>query len=1319
MRCLLLFVIFSILLLFNYVYNNPHSPSSLSLPHSHDLRVKQTFSHRNYLNNEQNLNHKRFNIEINSINIPHIVILALGIFSLLWFFYLHLCNHVTYVTFNTNLNLFRKKKPIFKPPQCLLLYLSLIMLGLLLSECPDLLLFFIINANLNFGNVFNLPHKVIKIVSRNMVNILSIYIYSIAVTPASCFLCLFIFQILCHSLTKNVPHWLPFLLIIMSNDIHMNPGPNFQSNFLNFMSWNLNSLAKDNFQRVRPIEAHNSIFNYDLISICETSLNDSVELPDPLLNEYTFVPANNPANNKHGGVGLFYKNSLPVIVRNDLSFDESIVIELKFGRKKVFFTVIYQSPSFNHTTPEFQVFLSNFKTLSLKIKAENPFATFFTGDFNAHSKFWWPDGDTTPEGREIEDLFTSLNLFQIISEPTNFEPGKKPSCIDLVITDQPNLVLDSGTRASLDPYCHHQIIYCKVNFRIPPPPPFERKIWHYNRANSAAIKRSMTSFPWLQHFNLNTDPNWQIKTFTDIFLNIMSNFIPNETKRVVPRDPPWITKQLKTMLNRKNRLFNNYKKHGYKEEDKVRLNNFRIECHQAVETAKLSYLTNLGNKANDPNTTQKSYWKIIHRVMNKCRAPKIPPLLVNNVFILSCKEKAKLFNNFFSKQCSLITNSSELPAITFLTEKRIDNITIQSDEIISLIRNLNPNKASGSDGITGKMLLLCDNSAMLPLKIIFENILVTSVYPDEWKLANLTPIFKKGDKQLIKNYRPISLLPICGKIFEKIVFKSLYNYLSANNLITKNQSGFLPGDSTTNQLLYLVNEIHEAFENPKSLEVRAVFLDISKAFDKVWHDGLIFKLEKNGVSGSLLKLFENYLHNRKQRVVLNGSYSDYSIIESGVPQGSVLGPLLFLVYINDLEKNIISNIKFFADDTMLFSIVKDPLISANDLNHDLDTIYQWAHQWKMAFNPDPTKQATEVLFSCKKSSPNHPQLSFNGTVVAKVNEQKHLGLILHSGLSFEKHLNEKIIKAKKHIGIIKHLSKFLPLKTLDQMYKALVRSHLDYCDIIYHEPPQLNQPPLGKTLTSLMAMAERVQYQAALAVTGAWQYSNRSKLYEELGWETLSDRRMSKRILQIHKISNNKTPSYLKDKLPTECRPRSGGEDRPLFRGFLCRTNRYMKSFFPDAIVSWNIIIEHFDNMPSFNKLKDHLVNLFRPKKKNIFGIHDPLGIRYLFQLRVSLSPLRSHKRRHKFSDTPSDICHCNQGIEDTSHFLFSCPSYANQRAILTTSVNEILQNSNLNDLRNQSQVYLYGHRSINYSDNRKILLSTIRYIKNTRRFAA
>ena len=927
------------------------SPDPIPLPHRQSLsKLKDS---------------KFENIELNWIDLPKMVLFGSGLVSLFWFSLLYSCNQVKYITFNTNLTLFKKNSYIKSPK--LWSYLSIVLLWMLLIEYPeDLSILYFLHYFPSLAFLLKLDPNIYKRLARSCFHTICVFIFIEAVSPATLILSIFVFQIWCHELSSNVPRWLPFILILLANDIELNPGPPLQNQFLSFMNWNLNSLVKENFERVGLIEAHNAIFDYDLISICETNLNDSIEIPDPLLKDYNFIHANHPGNVSRGGVGLFYKDTLPVIHRNDLSFNECIVIELKFGRKKIFFTVLYRSPASKKGSPEFELFKLNFKNLHTNIMAENPYATFFTGDFNGHSQFWWPDGDTNAEGSEIEDLLTSLNLSQIISEPTNFTPNKRPTCIDLIATDQPNLVLDSGCRASLDSTCHHQIIYCKINFKIPPPPPIERRVWHYGKAKTRAIHRSMINFPWAQHFSLNSDVNWQTKTFTEIILNIMSNFVPNEVKRIISRDPPWFTKPLKAMIKRKNRLFNNYKKHGYKEEDKLRLESFRKECQLAVETAKLSYLSNLGNKLNDSGTSHKCYWKIIHRVMNKSRAPRIPPLLVGNSLILNLSEKAKMFNDFFSNQCTLILNDSVLPPFNFVTDKRINDIQIRNDEILQLIRNLNPNKATGSDGISGQMLLLCDDSVVLPLKIIFQNVLNKSIYPDMWKLANVTPIHKKEDKQLVKNYRPISLLPICGKIFEKIIFKNLYSYLDVNKLLTKNQSGFRPGDSTTNQLLYLVSEIHEAFDDPKCLEVRAVFLDISKAFDKVWHAGLIFKLKQNGVSGKLLKFFESYLFNRKQRVVINGSYSEYANIKSGVPQGSVLGPLLFLVYINDLENNIKSNVKFFADDTMLYSVVKDPIVTAVDLNHDLDSINQWAHQWKMEFNPDPTKQAKEVLFSCKK-----------------------------------------------------------------------------------------------------------------------------------------------------------------------------------------------------------------------------------------------------------------------------------------------------------------------------------------------------------------
>ena len=266
------------------------------------------------------------------------------------------------------------------------------------------------------------------------------------------------------------------------------------------------------------------------------------------------------------------------------------------------------------------------------------------------------------------------------------------------------------------------------------------------------------------------------------------------------------------------------------------------------------------------------------------------------------------------------------------------SLDFDEDELLLMIRALNINKAHGHDDISIRMIKICDKSLIKPLMLIFKRSIRSSYYPDIWKKSNVIPVHKKNDKRLVNNYRPISLLPIFGKIFEKIIFNKIYNYLSKENLLNPNQSGFRPSDSCMNQLLAITHKIFEAFDCNPSLEVRSVFLDISKAFDNVWHEGLIYKIRSMGISGDLLNLLENYLSDRYQRVVLNGQTSSWTPVLAGVPQGSILGPLLFLIYINDLPNELQSNAKLFADDTSLFAVADDKNVCANILNNDLLTI---------------------------------------------------------------------------------------------------------------------------------------------------------------------------------------------------------------------------------------------------------------------------------------------------------------------------------------------------------------------------------------------
>ena len=488
-------------------------------------------------------------------------------------------------------------------------------------------------------------------------------------------------------------------------------------------------------------------------------------------------------------------------------------------------------------------------------------------------------------------------------------------------------------------------------------------------------------------------------------------------------------------------------------------------------------------------------------------------------------------------QCTPLDEVDDVPTLQLRTHLRLSHVHVSAEKILYTIRALNPNKSGGWDGVSSHMLKICDSSIVTPIQMIFETYIREAVFPEKWKMSNVTPVHKKEAKNLKGNYRPISLLPILGKMFEKLLFDSLYEYFTNNNLLTPLQSGFIKGDSCINQLVAITHEIHRNLDAHPSIDTVGVFLDMSKAFDKVWHSGLICKLQSYGIESKLLDLLKHYLSNRKQRVVLNGVTSSWKPIKSGVPQGSVLGPLLFLIFINYLPDNLVCNPKLFADDVSLNAVMYDNKTCTNNLRDDLNRLYEWTNKWKMTFNPDPTKPAEKVIFTNRKST-SYETVSYSGVDIKPVESHKHLGFILDSKMSYTGHIDSKIAKANQGIGIIKRLYKYLPRKSLVQIYLSYIRPHLDYCDVIYHKPmyddfSSKNYSERGKsdpvhTNFAFTNKLESVQYNAALAITGCIRGTNRETLYSELGLTSLYDRRRFHRLTLYYKILNQLTPEYLK-----------------------------------------------------------------------------------------------------------------------------------------------------------------------------------------------
>ena len=380
-------------------------------------------------------------------------------------------------------------------------------------------------------------------------------------------------------------------------------------------------------------------------------------------------------------------------------------------------------------------------------------------------------------------------------------------------------------------------------------------------------------------------------------MNIFSNFIPNKQFTFNDKGPLWMTSNLRDRINWKNSMYKDYLKNGKTNYHYIKLQH---EVSVAISKGKDEYHRQLAQKLSDPSANSKTDWSILKRFCNGKKVSIIPPLLINNMLESTV---SNYFNSLFASKC--------IPLLTIVLYPIHYNMFLLPGfpHFLKIINALNINKAHGHDDISIRMI----KSIVKPLCTIFKNCINTGTFPDFWKRSNIIPVHKKGDKQIANNYRAVSFLPIFSKISEKLLFNSIMGFLEENNLLSSNQSGFRSNGSCESQLLSIVHDIYSSFDC-SSLEVRGIFLNVSKAFDRIWHEGLVYKVRFTGISVTPLKIIKIFLSGRFQLVLLNVLASSWSPLLAGVHQGTILVPLFFLIYINDHGKNLSSTVKLFADD---------------------------------------------------------------------------------------------------------------------------------------------------------------------------------------------------------------------------------------------------------------------------------------------------------------------------------------------------------------------------------------------------------------------
>ena len=923
--------------------------------------------------------------------------------------------------------------------------------------------------------------------------------------------------------------------------------------------------ARSVVNKIDDLESYVYEENPDVVMITESWANDKICDAELALSGYTTL--RNDRNVGRGGGCLFYfRDEIPLALEEDLTCTpntETVWGKIESRGVCTVKGICYLSPSSSEDQIE--------ALQELIRKASHKYHnTIICGDFN-HRSINWDLLQAGSEGQSFLDLVQDCFLIQHVDKPTRGE-----NILDLVLSSRDSMVENLVVREPFGSSDHNIVVFqtiteTEIN-------EWKETYYDYRKGDYQEMRKYLNGMNWDDVLGKpNVQDAWV--SFKTVIEDAISKFVPQKIRRKSKRKPMWWSRGIETIRKRKYNLWKKYRE-TREYEDYVEYNRCLNKATKTVKKAKRKLEKKLAkNIKNDP----KAFYKYA-RSKTKTKDTVGPLKDPDGRIINDDNKTATIFNEYFTSVFTqeVLDNLPE-PRNIFQGEheEMLHSVELLPENVLKKLNNIKPEKAPGVDNIYPVVLKELSQVISNPLSQLFTRSLNEREVPDDWKLANVTPIFKKGTKSVPKNYRPVSLTSQVCKLMESLIRDAIITHLRKHNLIVESQHGFTKGRSCLTNLLTFLEEVTKAID--QGIPVDVIYLDFSKAFDKVPHQRLLGKLRAHGLGETVVGWIESWLCGRKQRVVIRGKGSEWSEVTSGVPQGSVLGPTLFLIYINDIDDGVNSSVLKFADDTKIFRNVMT-CEQAFSLQEDLTKAHQWSVEWQMLFNTDKCK--------CMHlgHSNQHYDYFLGDELIESVKEEKDLGVWINDRLSVSAHCAKASKTANNILGTIKRTYEDKSKTNIINLYKTLVRPHLEYAI-------QAWRPYLLKDIEVL----EKVQKRALNMIPELNNMDYLGKL-KAAKLTSLETRRQRADLLEVFKIMKGMEGLEPNKFFSFNTLSSTRGHKFKIYKQYTRLNIR--KHFFSQRVIDdWNSLPEDAVNSDSLNGFKSQLKRVLKNRDEQLMSL--------------------------------------------------------------------------------------------------------------------